>query len=777
MKHKLISFGLTSIAAITSSTFSAPSVAQELEVIEVTAQRRAQSLQDVPVAVTSVGADAMENAKVEDITNFTALTPSVKFVKSNNPSSSSNVIVRGVGTVGNTRSFEGATGIFYDDVYRSRPGAAVESFLDVENVQILKGPQGTLFGKNTTAGAILLKSAEPVIEDGLTGNYNVSFGNYNSLKVTGALNIGINDSNAFRVAVLHNDGDGYYTDANTGDDLDTKKTQAIKLQWKSYLTDNLSAHLIIDSLESTGDCCYASSDIESGIVTPLAEALASARGMTIPSSDPGDREASLNSIADVKNTDDGVTLKFDYASDIGDFKSVTAYREYEVIQNSFDADFSPVDLLRLDESFRSEFFSQEFTFNTEIGESGDLLLGAFFSKEDIDIGRTVFLGEDMEVMFDTLLFGTGNDIETLTNKATFNADARLQRTEAMESEVESRAVFAHFTYDFTEKFTGIAGIRYSEDEKTGAVGLTEYNPPAVGIDTFTLLALTPTADFEDTFKDKAVSGVLGLQYNFEDAMAYLTFNRGFKSGGVILDDGGAGLATANPELAGLYGALGIPTTDPERPLYDSEVTDGIELGLKTSYWDGRARTNIAAFYTKIEDIQIAQFVGLRYTVLNASEATTYGLEVENTFLLTEGLTFKADVNWLPHAEYGDDPTIDPVISGQRMVQAPKLIGNLGLNYETDISSNFALAVNGQYSYQGERRTDSSGTHVADSYGLINGSISLISLNNGWQVDLWGQNLTNEDYTMITFATPFIEGDRNGYIGAPRTYGLTLRGKF
>jgi outer membrane receptor protein involved in Fe transport len=173
----------------------------QVEEVVVTAQRRQQNLQDVPVSVTAAGAAALAAAHVDDVSNIKALSPGVRFTTNYNPAVTSNILVRGVGTVGNSRTFEGAVGVFVDGVYRTRAGQALESFLDVDSLQILSGPQGTLFGKNTSAGAVLMTSASPSITS-VRGTYEASYGNYNTGLVKGAVNLPISDKAAFRIAGL-----------------------------------------------------------------------------------------------------------------------------------------------------------------------------------------------------------------------------------------------------------------------------------------------------------------------------------------------------------------------------------------------------------------------------------------------------------------------------------------------------------------------------------------------------------------------------------------------
>lgn len=764
INRKPLSVAVITIAAVAPSV-SEVAVAEEfaLEEIVITAQRREQSAQDVPLAVTAVDGEAMEVARVENITNMSALTPSLQFVTASSPASTSNLIIRGLGTVGNTRSFEGAVGVFYDGVYRTRPGAAVEKFLDVGSTQILRGPQGTLFGKNTTAGAVLINSEQPDTGS-FSGSYNVGYGNFDTWKAKGALNIPVSENSAIRLAALHTETKGFYEDVNTGKALSGKESDVVKVQWLKDINQDLSIHLIADASDSEGDCCYASVDLKDSPVTSLVDSIILSRGLSLPSDDFGDREAALNIEAIQKITDQGLTLKVNYEIGHGNLTSITAYRKYNVDRDNADPDFHAIDLVRLNEEFDSKFASQEFTFNADIGGSGDVVVGIFYSKEDIQIDREQGNGIDAEFYWDTLLSAeAGVDLSGAVAAApgTF-------MVEDMSSEVTSLAVFAHSTYALSDQLTLIAGLRYSEEEKYGKFFYKDFQLDFEGVpNVYVALGLGPGPEFEDTFTDEAVSGVLGLQYHINETMAYLTYNRGFKAGGVILDGNGAGILANNPDFGGT----------PLTPLYDSEVVDALEFGLKTTYWDGRAQSNMALFFNIVKDIQVAQFIGLQFAVINAEDAELYGLELENTLLLDEGLTLNANVTWLPYAEYGESPTLDPILSGNRMRLAAELSTNLGISYETELSETFQLRINTGYQYVGSRFTSTVSDEKQESYNLLNSTISLISTNSGWQIDLWGQNITNEEYVSYDFSSPAQAGDRNAFLGAPRTYGITLRGEF
>ncbi|WP_166424645.1 TonB-dependent receptor [Paraglaciecola sp. 20A4] len=738
-----------------------------LEVIEVTAQRKTQLLSEVPLAVTSVGAEAMADNRVENIGNISAVTPSVKFSITNNAAASANIVIRGLGTAGNSSSFEGGVGVFIDGVYRTRAGAALESFVDIGNLQVVRGPQGTLFGKNTSAGAILINSTKPTLDD-MEGNYEVGMGNYGAKDLKAAINLPTSDTSALRIAAVYSDDDGYYTDVNTGNSVNGKETKALKAQWYTEVTDKLNIHVIADILKSEGDVGYATVGfIEDPAISPFINFIQESNGLKVPSNDFDDYEVALNTVSEQVVDDKGLVLNVEYNFDAGAFKSTTAYRKFRIDQVDTDADFTAVDLLTLAEDFQSDFFSQEFTFSSSLeGLNADYIVGAFYSKEDLDIERNTDYGSDAQAFFGPALIPILGPTAPILIAPDGPVDQELNV-----GENKSAAIFSHVTFNLNDHWKVITGLRYSEEEKTGSFKYGFYNIEG-GLGPFFAFGVNPGPAFTDVVnKDEAISGTFGVQYfTGDNTMAYFTYNRGFKAGGVNLNQNGAGSLADNPDFT--------PGAIPKDPTFKPETVDGFELGLKSTYWDGRARTNIAAFYNEVEDLQVAQFVGLEFAVLNSESAKNYGLEFENMVLLNDVFSATFDATWIPFAEYGESVITDASISGQRMKYAPKVAANLGITFDQPISDSYYLRGGVKYQYKTEEFINAADTiSQSDSVGLLNANLVLVSEDQGWQLELWAQNLTDENYVTAAFNSPAQGSDVNAYLGSPRTYGVTLRGSF
>lgn len=737
-------------------------VAQEaeggLEDIVVTAQRRSERLQNVPIAITVAGAEQLSIARVDNIANIQSLSPSVQFRTSNLSSSSANVIIRGLGTTGNSRAFEGAVGIFIDGVYRTRAAAALQTFNDIDNVQILRGPQGTLFGKNTSAGAILLSSVKPDLT-GFGGNYEGSYGDYGYGLAKLAVNAPLSETVALRVAGVYSHRDGYFTDSTTGEPINGDESYGVKAQLYFEPSSTLSFRLVGDYLKSNANCCYGTKDYIDGPTQPLIDSLVRASGLKVPSKNVNDMEASLNLPTRQRTEDYGAAFHATLGLGNDELKSVTAYREFSVTQLGLDADFTGADLLILDESFKSKFFSQELTFNGKAaGGALSYVMGAFFSHEKLEMARGLSYGKQAQAFWDVVFKSPGYAI----------AEPGLYQTDDMGGTSKSYAVFAHADYQFAPAWNVIAGLRYSIEEKNGYFSnpffRAESKIPA------RRLGSGPGPAYNADMTDKAVSGTLGLQYRpAANAMIYLTYNRGFKAGGVAIDANGAGARANNP--AEIVGAK------PLDPRYKPETVNAFELGAKLDYLGNRARTNIAVFYTDISNFQVAQFLGLQFAVLNSKSAESYGLEMENTFKIGDALTLSASGLWLPKADYGVDPSMAAVLSGQRFRYAPKLSGNVALNFQQPINDDLELTSRAQFEYSGAQFLSTSSTTKRGGVGTLNLNVGIKSESGGWNLEGWVQNFFDERYATYGFSTPLQTGDQNAYYAPPRTIGVTLRGKF
>jgi iron complex outermembrane receptor protein len=760
--------------------------------IIVTAQRRSESLQETPVAVSVISGDELAARHINDISNLGAVTPSVGFQAGTNAQAVSNIEIRGLGSAGSNRAFEGDVGIFVDGVYLSRAGQLLSNFLDYDNLQILKGPQGTLFGKNTTAGALMLTSTKPQFTD-YDGSYEVTVGNDGNVLARVASNIPISDKVAVRVAALISNNDGYVKNPNTDDYYNSHRPRAFKVQLLYEPTADLSFRLISDISIEHDNCCYGTVVVVPGPAQPLINALTLANGLQLPSTNPKDYRAVLNQDTDQQIGDRGAVLLSDWdISSSAALHSTTAYRVWSESQLGGDFDFSGADLLNGNESFKTHQFSQEFTFDGKAGEtslfkSANYLLGVYLAHEVLLGTRELFWGQQAQTYWNLALAPLG------IPPGIAEASPGLWSSELYPADDKSYAGFAHVNLKFTDRFGALAGIRYSKEIKHGAFENPFFDHSAVSpaLPVLTLLGVQPGPAYNAEHSDIAISGTAGFQYDFAPGkMGYLTYSRGFKAGGINLDNNAAGLVANNPAYAALGAALHFVPAAPLDPTYQPEKINGVEAGFKADYLDGRARSNLALFYDKITGLQVGQFQGLQFLVVNAPSGKDYGAEIENTFRVTQDVTLNAAATWLPVAKIGASALLDQqaaitkaaggrgiTLSDARFSQAPVWAANLGASLFHPLNDRIALTGNLSEQFKSRINID-----VADGYGqssvaLLNASLGIESVERSWSVNAWCMNCADQRYNTVLFPVPLQTGTEGAYVGSPRTFGLSLRGHF
>jgi len=771
-----------------------------LEEIIVTATREEESIQDVPVAVTANTGDELQLKTVYDGSAVATLSPSINYAKTNNSFAGPTLVIRGIGTVGTARAFEGSVGVFIDGVYRSRPGHILNTFLDVERLQVSRGPQGTLFGKNTTAGALILESNKPVVSDGVTGNYNFSVGEHSAYRAQATVNVPITDRSAFRIAASTDDRDGYFDELFTGETESGGGTDALRLSYMFQPSEDVEVVLTADYSEREAICCYGVGNITDDPLAGIFSAFSAARGAQFPN--PGGtfgRQIYLNHLAEDNTIDQGVNLNIEADNVLGgSITAIISTRKWEAENIGFDGEYLPVDILVGDfENFESDSISAELLYKVSPNDRLNLLTGLYYSQEDIAIDRQFSNGADAQAFWNTFipiaLAGTGLDsVLALTpNPGGFAPAGALISSETMRGDNESLGAFFRAEYEFTDQLSGFAGVRWSRDEKQGsytdarnpqnqAAALGFFGGLAIGdiptaiaagsvLDPFVILGVLPSLEYDDTFEDDEVSYALGLQYQLsESASLYASFNRGFKAGGVSFDQASRG---------GLSEFLGAA---PERdPTYDSEIVENFELGAKVSWLGGAARTNIALFYNDIDNLQLNQFTGLNFIVVNGGTAETAGIEIEHTQQVSDFWSFDVAATWLGENTFGDEARDLGFLAGRELSRAPEFAANLGLNFNVPL--NASLAVSGRFAYEwrDEHFTEAAivAPIVQESYSLFNLTAGLDFLERGLRFEAFCRNCADEDYVTIHFNQPLGAGGINGYLGDPRTFGVQLRGQF
>lgn len=806
---------------------------QTVDSIIVTAQKREQNLQDVPVVVTAVGAKLLQDTGVKDIKDLTILTPGLT-VTSTSSEASTTARVRGVGTVGDNPGLESSVGVVIDGVYRPRNGVGFGDLGEMERIEVLKGPQGTLFGKNTSAGVINVVTKEP--EFGFGANAELTFGNYGAkgaaASVTGPL---VGDKLAGRLYVAGRKRDGY-NDVVTGkgpSDRDQDADQnfyTVRGQLLFVPDDQATFRVIADYSRRDENCCGAV-QIRTG---PTAAILALVSGQSTPvatTADPFKRVAYSNRGAPAKIEDKGVSLQGDIDLPIGTLTSISAIRQWRT-DNGQDADFSTADLVyrNKDGTNHSKFttYSQELRLAGKT-DKFDWLVGAFLADERLETRTNFLYGNDYEQYLGRLLSrsaanpaGVANFIALLLNRAPNTSFTGGQGVyDRYDQRATTIALFTNDTWHVTDAFEITAGLRYTSEEKKldtyqtnsdGGVGCGTALSPAgqariagiVGaanagtvIGNLCLPWANPLFNGRGTHQersDKEWGGTIKASYRFSpQVFTYASFARGYKGGGFNLDR----TQSSNGLPSGAAGVVPIFDTS-----FPAEFVDSYEIGIKNTLFNRTVLFNVSGFYQKFTDFQLNTFLGTSFVVRSIPEVKSKGVDADFLwFTPVHGLTVQSGFTYAL-TKYGDQPIPnDPgnalaLLPGSRMSLAPKYSASGSLTYETPVGGDLKARFNigAKYSSAYNTGSDLFPPKVQKAYTVVNGRVGLGSADDHWTVELWAQNLFNEKYYQVAF-NGTLQGSSglsatqptynaaldtityDAFLGAPRTYGVTLRSKF
>ena len=754
-----------------------------LEEVIVTAQKRSQSLLDVPLAVTVTSVDKLRETGMLAIPQLTDLHPSVSFDTGQSFQNSS-LKIRGIGTVGNGRTFEGSVGVFVDGVYRSRSGMALLDMLDIERLEVMRGSQGTLFGKNTVAGAIALSSNRPDFNE-RSGQLELRLGEYSSQYLAGNVNLPINDEMALRFAGSWHTRDGYFESPDNGDEYDEVDRFALKAQALFTLADDLEILLIADVAKSDAHCCWGSAQVFNGPITPVIATYSMLNGYSFVLAPDAERDrvTTLNTHPEEEVDDYGIAMHVNW--NFGDLtlKSISSFRSWQHEQINTDPDFVPVDILQLNEPAEIDSFSQEFNLSIPVGNT-DLLLGLYYAQEDYDSVQTVTAGTDADNYLNVLISSQFGAVACLPPLVAADClfppgvgallpDGDYSK-EVYQQDTDTFALFAHAVTNLTDSVDLVTGLRWSVEEKDGSVdnlfwydspiaravletfGVPDDGTPRNGFD---IIGANYSPSFSDDTRDNELTGNLTLQfYPRDQLMLYAGYHRGYKAGGVNLFREAASTNTQT---------------------YAPETADSIEAGLKLEHWDNRARTNIAIFHTEFSDLQINFFDGLNFRTENTGEASTQGLELETQVQATERLRVDFAATYLD-AKFDriDNPFLSYLV-GRDTPRAPEWASVLGLSYDRPLSNSLRFRASGLASYTGSHFTgaDVATEEKVGSYVVADASIGLRNDNSGWEVTLWCRNCGDEDYRTIYFNSTAQPGSFSAYLNAPKQYGVTFRKDF
>ena len=748
--------------------------AEGLESIVVTARRREESLQDTPVAITALSAAALDRQQIVSTTDLDKVAPNIQFhsygtLTGNN--SAAQVFIRGIGQTDATPAVDPGVGVYIDDVYMGRAVGAAMEFRDIANVQILRGPQGTLFGRNTIGGAVLLNSNEPGTDAG--SSVRVGAGEDGLLEAFGAFDLPMSETWSARVALGVKQRDGYVTRVSDGKDLgdEDMQTGQIALRWKpsdsfkitlrgDYTKEDENGSPFVFAAMNEAATFVGAASIAAGcpnildpfppplLVGPLADPRCGNDAQALGPFKNGGTYAASSTLENV-----GGSLVADWnISEHWELKSITADRKLEWT-GSRDADNTPLLILHTNYTSESDQFSQEFQTIADF-DRVDGVVGLYYFDEDSNDRLLVPLGNP----------GTSYD------------------TQRVAMDTEAKAAFTEWTFKFTEAFSATAGIRYTEETK--GLQATMFNvAPATRAEPPAPTALCPFAGapptqtgclflttnrFEREFTSTTKSASLQYRFN-EHVMTYLSWSEGFKSGGF-----NQRYNAAPPGNAPIS--------------FGAETAESWELGVKLDPLDS-LRINIAAFSTSYDDIQMTDRLGVVPLLFNAGEASIDGGEIELQFVPNDDFMLDASVGYLdagfdsitPPPPFGPvTPTATATLSSH-LPFTPEWQGHLGLSYAFHPASNWSLTPRVDVSYTAEQFFDAGNSpEIAqdEAVTLLNASIMLSSNDDKWRFVLSANNLTDELYPVAgTSSMTTASGYAEIIYARPRSLALSATRSF
>ena len=824
-----------SIAALLSASVATPALAQLDEII-VTATKRAQSLQEVPIAVTAFDTEELEAAGISNIKDLRIVTPSLQITQSNSSTDGINFRIRGVGTTGNNPALEGAVGVYMDGVYLSRQGIAFREFLDLEQIEVLRGPQGTIFGRNTTAGALNIKTKAPSLTD-VEAQAAVTYGDYETTRVALSGNVPlIQDQLGLRVSAAYNYQDSFYEDdlgygGDAGIGLDN---YAVRGQLGFEATDSLSFRLIADFSDSDDTCCAGG---WGSMPDTVQAALVAVTGSPVRVEENAgliqDRVNGINRPNNNPSDEWGVSLQVDWENQLGTLTYIGSYRDWFGSQDNADFDFTHADL-----SYGTvpvDFQTQTHEIRLQ-GRNGnvDWMIGGFWSDEQLERQFAAGAGTDFEAYQDFFIqaftlnpaLTMDSLISALTLGAITDYDGDYYTAQDYETDGNSWSIFTHNIIDVTPKLDLTVGARWIREDKDGSmrhafrndsaeedpIALAAFNDLAVlgGAPGATILDTLPgsnagifgaavllaagncspvlcniagiSPEYDAEFSDEELTGVVSLGYDWTDNLrTYASFSHGFKAGGILLD-GSAAAGGASP-------------------VYDSEEVDSYEIGIRSDWFDGLLRANITGFYMDYTNLQVQEFTGTQFVVFNVPDAQSVGVEAEFFSNPMEGLDVNLSVTYAD-ASYEESsanlaqPAPIPIISGRQMTVAPLWSGSLSGTYTRTLpNTSLSTFVRADWYLESNTRTGTApGSNLTTQepfkrqagFGKVNARIGIGDVDGKWGLELWGQNLLNKTTRTLSFNgtttsfTPFDSGGTNfgsvgyGQADPPRTWGVTLR---
>jgi len=738
------------LAALAAAIAWPVAVSAELEEIIVTSQFREENVQDIPITITTLGADELNKADIFDAGTIAQNVPGMNFTEF--APGQANISMRGVNSADDGAGLDNSVSVFLDGIFIGRGANINFDMFDLERIEVLKGPQGTLFGRNSIGGAISVVTAKPTGETG--GKVGVTVGNEGIVRFQGLINGALTENVAGKLAVNHRQHDGFVDNVLLGTELQDEDQTSIRAQlaWSGENSDwLLSADAMEDNRSDLGRTPFADN-------APL-EAIGAANGITGPRQNASPSDGFSNREAS------GISLTGNFQCDSGTFTTISGYRHAE-------ADWSMASVgvglgaigLPFDEVFdrieeEIDTFSQEFRWTSNLDGNFNYIAGAYFFTEETDRPE----------QFQITAAGTYNGFTQTAGGSQAIIGNEFTRTE---NETTSWALYGQGEWVFNDQWSATLGARYTRDSKDYTAtavdcGGTEASRAAAGFPNFgpcqgrggslSIVAETFRVTPSDSWDD--FSPKVTLSYKPSDStLLFGSVTRGFKSGG----------------FAGSQGAIAFAS----EPV-DPETATNFELGFKTDLADNTLRLNGTVFYTDLEDLQVVRFGPVpgsafgTFRTTNIGTADISGAELDFAWYPTDNFSLSGyyavldtEVNDLIIPTTAVPTGFDA--SGRNLTRAPENTYNIVAAYDLgpwDFRLSFAHSDEVTTDFVDQRT-------VAEEFDLLDARIGWS--NDNLEIAVWGKNLTDEDYIQHSYV---IGPGVIGIWGAPATYGVTATYEF
>ena len=719
----------TAVAATTVTGIAIPAFAQLPELF-VTAQRRSESLQTVPVAVSAFSAEQMDIRQINETLDIARVIPN--FVGHNNtgPATSNAYFLRGLGSTESVPSFDPPVSTYVDDVYVARQNANNYALFDVERIEVLRGPQGTTFGRNTTGGAINVITRRP--GDEFAARAKIEYGEYERYAVSGVVDIPISEQILTKFAGYYIEDEGYVDNVTTGETLNDEKSWGVRADVRFLINDDVTWDVAVEGMGQDG----------TNLLTSFATPRKSSTGIRKDCGSPGVVADAVNGCGLGNDTETFAAYsKLSWDVNFGTLEFITGWRD---LTQDYTLDFANTPLepggFTIANQGEHTQFTQEIKLNGQIGERIDYVAGLFYMDEDNDTDFT--------------------DLSADCDPNTAGLQQCIIISRKLENGTENISAYLQADFALNDQWTFTAGARWTEEEKDIAfstllapgtvvpgtlLGMPASYPVFLDISTSELIAAgIPTEQTETKVTPK-----FGIEFQLnEDVLFYASATNGFKSGGWnARDDTGLGVANFGPEEAWSY-----------------------ELGMKGDFLDDSLRINTAIFMADIEDLQLIEGAILpgdaapTFLTRNAGDLETWGVEAEIQYSPIENLDLFTAIGYLD-AEYDNLQ----IVTGSEPVRTPDWTISLGGTYRIPLNNaygDFVLGADATWKDDHFTSTSNSASSFQDAYWVAQARVGFESEDGRWGLFAECKNCADEEYIASTFLGP--------YFGEPRRWNISLR---